>query len=193
MSIRSSENDRRRAGASAEPSRAPAPVRSRTAPSFHVSPSRRSNSSRKVRKPDDPAHQAHRRRGQPHADAPQLGGLGGGGGRVGDLGARDAQGGEGGGGEGDHGQHHHALGAADREGDARPGAATSGTDEPGQELELRVGLHQLGVVAHDGGHDGAPRHRVRLAHGQHGEGLREQQQPVEVVDHDQAHQGPAAR
>ena len=58
--------------------------------------------------------------------------------------------------------------------------------QPGEELELRVGLHQLVVVADDGGHDGAPGHAVGLAQRQHRERLREEQQALEVVDHHQA-------
>ena len=62
VSMRSSGNERRSAGATADPSSAPAPVRRRTAPSFHVSPSRSWNSRRKVRKPTIP-------RTRPIADA----------------------------------------------------------------------------------------------------------------------------
>ena len=65
--------------------------------------------------------------------------------------------------------------------------------EAREQLELRVRLDQLGVVAHDRGHDGAPRHGVGLAHRQHREGLREQEQALEVVDHHEAHEGPAGR
>ena len=65
--------------------------------------------------------------------------------------------------------------------------------EAGQELELGVGLDQLGVVAHHGGHEGASGYAIGLAHGEDGEGLGEQQEAVEVVEHDQADARPGLR
>ena len=104
-----------------------------------------------------------------------------------DLGGGDAERRERGRQVRDHRDHEDPLGPRDRVGD-RGGDRGQRHGQAGQELELGVGLDQLAVVAHHGRDDGAARHGVGLAHRQHRERLREEQQALEVVDHHEAHE-----
>ena len=75
----------------------------------------------------------------------------------------------------------------------RAGRAPAATAQPRPEssASLELASTSSSSLAHRRGHDGALGHRVALAQHQHGEGLGEEQQAVEVADHQEAARRPA--
>ena len=128
---------------------------------------------------DGRPEQAHGLAGQHHAAAAQLGLLVGPSGSGATCTRRQGRGGDGLAGGDDRGEQQHPLGT----GDGEEQGARDGRREPahaGQQRQLRVRLHQLGIGVHDGRDEGAAGDGVGLAQHEDQEGQREQQQAVEA-------------
>ena len=182
--------DRRSAGASSEPEqRADAAGRHRHAELGRVaSLGAQGERDEERREADDAPHQAHRRGGEDDAAAPQLLALGLG--RVIDrhLGGRHPHAQHRGHREHDDRQHQHAPAAGDQEGEAARRRGREG-DDAGQERQASW--------PRPARRPSSPRwarwptwRRGSSWPAQHGEGLGEQQQPVDVADHQHADDRP---
>ncbi len=191
MSIRSSEKRSRSQGATAAPTRDPAPVTPATTPRCQRGSSRRSKRRSSVRKPTIPRTSAMAVDASttPMLRSSAVSAALGGAIATWVAGMRSAA----------RVPTRYTTTATPRmpcdPASAYAGAArrpAAGSGQAREQLQLGVGLDELLVVAHHGGHEGAAGHAVGLAEGQHGERLGEQQQAVEVVEHHEADDGPHA-